>query len=349
MTPLENDLRDAFRARASQVPPDAVPPLRLPVRGRGFLALAYGGGESKGGLASRSWLAPAACAVLVAAVAAGAVALSHVMPGRPAPGRHQQSAAATVVPSAAATPNAAAAWVAAQVSRAAIVSCDPVMCRALKAHGIPGGDLEELRPGAADPFGSAVIVATAAVRNELGARLSSFYAPTIIASFGSGSTQTDIRVIAPDGAAAYNVALSADLAARKAAAAQMLRNKRLLVSATARKRLSAGQVDSRLLSTIVIMAGRHPVSVVAFGDSGPGAGAGGPLRSVNLTATEKAPRARRTAVLRQLMKLVNAQSPPFRPAQAEIVRLPGGRPGLRVEFAAPSPLGLLGPVAAGGA
>ena len=33
MTPLEDRVRDAIRARAAEVPPDAVPPLRLPAPG----------------------------------------------------------------------------------------------------------------------------------------------------------------------------------------------------------------------------------------------------------------------------------------------------------------------------
>ena len=70
MTPLEDRLRAAIRAKADEIRADA-PPLRLPARRRRSLFLAYGGGEKKGTLAQRSWrrwLAPAASAVLVAAV-----------------------------------------------------------------------------------------------------------------------------------------------------------------------------------------------------------------------------------------------------------------------------------------
>src|ERR1019366_3731147 len=123
--------------------------------------------------------------------------------------RHEQAATARgsagggALGSAATARSRAASWVAAQVSRSADVSCDPVMCLALEAHGIPAGDLDELRPGSADPLGSDVIVATSAVRGELGARLSSVYAPAVIASFGSGNARIDIRAIAPGGARAY--------------------------------------------------------------------------------------------------------------------------------------------------
>jgi hypothetical protein len=70
MTPLEDRLRAAIHAKADEIRADA-PPLRLPARRRRSLFLAHGGGEKKGTPAQRSWqrwLAPAASAVLVAAV-----------------------------------------------------------------------------------------------------------------------------------------------------------------------------------------------------------------------------------------------------------------------------------------
>ena len=69
--------------------------------------------------------------------------------------------------------NRAAAWVAGQVSRSAIVSCDPVMCQALEARGVSAASLLELGPGEADPLRSSIIVVTAAVRGLIGPRLSS--------------------------------------------------------------------------------------------------------------------------------------------------------------------------------
>src|SRR5215831_15358123 len=45
------------------------------------------------------------------------------------------------------SPGAAATWVARQVSRDAVVGCDPSMCRSLQAHGFPAGSLLALLPG----------------------------------------------------------------------------------------------------------------------------------------------------------------------------------------------------------
>src|SRR5262249_36520828 len=82
--------------------------------------------------------------------------------------------------------NLAAAWVAGQVNRTAVVACDPVMCRTLAAYGVPAWLLYPLRPGATSPPHSKIIVATAQVRAQFGSLLSSGYAPAVLARFGSG-------------------------------------------------------------------------------------------------------------------------------------------------------------------
>jgi hypothetical protein len=242
-----------------------------------------------------------------------------------------------------ATRNLAAAWVADQVSRDAIVSCDPAMCQALGAHGIADGDLLELRPGTTDPLGSDVIVASAAVRSQFGGRLSSVYAPAVIASFGSRNQRIIIGAIAPDGAAEFRSALSADLNSRKASGVQLLRNPRIVASPAARKQLAAGRVDSRLLTTIAGMAALQPVDIVAFSDSAPGAGPGSPLRSADLAETSGVAHAGSSAHMRSMLAFLRAQRAPYLAAHVKIVQHTGGQTVLLIEFAAPSPLGLLSP------
>ncbi len=157
-----------------------------------------------------------------------------------------------------------------QVSQDAIVACDPAMCAALLAQRIAAGNLLELRDGAADPLGSDVVVATAAVRSQFGARLASIYAPAVLASFGSGRLRIDVRAVAPDGAAAYRAELAADLTARRKAGRQLLGNPHVRVSATARRELQAGQVDSRLLSTWPPSPGRNLFRLARSRTPGPG-------------------------------------------------------------------------------
>lgn len=345
MTSLEDKIRRAMREKAGQVPADAVPPLLLPVRPRRPSSLAYRGGQRTGASAWRAWLAPAASAILVAAVISGSVAVSRLVLGAHPPRRPAATSGSGGLP------GEAAAWVATQVSRSAAVSCDPLMCQALEAQGIPAGRLDVLRPHGAGPLDSAVIVATPAVRRELGRRLGSFYAPVVIASFGSGGARIEVRVIAPDGAAAYIGALRADLANRISSGAQVLQSPRITMSAAARRQVLAGCVDSRLLIAIVSMTGPNsvepvPLTVLAFGDQGPGAGAGSPMRSAELAPTGNTDPASSASTVRQMIRFLHQQQPPYAPAWAAMVRLPSGRAVLRLEFAAPAPLGLL---AGGGA
>jgi hypothetical protein len=215
------------------------------------------------------------------------------------------------------------------------------MCQALVAHGVPVADLLKLTPGMADPLRSDVIVATAAVRRQFGSRLNSVYAPVIIARFGAGKLQIAIRAIAKHGASAYRAALRADLRARKTSGTQLLLSNRIAASSTAMAELSAGDVDSRLLITIADLAARSPIYIVAFGDSGPGASSGMPLRSVDVE--DAAPSNGPSALLRAFRALLRAQGTSFPPAHSRSMRLATGQTVLRIEFAAPTPFGLLGP------
>jgi hypothetical protein len=243
-----------------------------------------------------------------------------------------------------AVPTLAAIWVAHQISPTITVSCDPVMCRALEARGFD--KVLALGPTVHDPLRSGVVVATAAVRKKFGGRLSSVYAPAVLASFGSGNAGIDIRVVAQHGAAAYRSLLSQDLAQRKAIGGRLVGttfSTRVAVgSATARKQLATGQVDSRLLYTIENLAGRHPIRILAFGDSGPGASAGMPLRSAEVIEAGSPADVSSPASVQALLAIVRTQRPPYVPAYTQPTRL-AGQTVLLIEFAAPSPLLLLNP------
>ena len=234
-----------------------------------------------------------------------------------------------------ATRNQAAEWITQQVAASAIVACDPAMCTALQADGIPAGKLLVLGTAAGDPLGSDIVVATPAVRSQFEARLESVYAPAVIASFGSGAGRIDVRVTAPFGAAAYESALAADRRARVAAGRQLLRNPRVIVPSAARTALIAGEVDPRVLITLAALAANEPVRIVAFGDPSPGAGSAAPLRGARIApaGTGSGPQ-----TLRSMLSFLDAQRPPFSPLRASLA----GASALNVEYAAPSPLGLLG-------
>jgi hypothetical protein len=230
---------------------------------------------------------------------------------------------------------AAAAWASSQVGGGAIMACDPAMCAVLAQHGIAAGNLLVLRPGAADPLGSDVVLATAGLRDMFGARLTSVYAPELLASFGTGQARIDIRAVAPDGATAYRAAVVADLRARRLAGSELLRDPKITFGPAARSQLAAGQVDARLLTALDTLAASEQVRVTAFSDGGPGTGPDVPLRAAELTASNA------TAV--RMLAFFRAQRPPYLIAQAAIAALSGGESVLTVEFAAPAPLGLLAP------
>jgi hypothetical protein len=220
----------------------------------------------------------------------------------------------------------AAAWIAGQVSSGTIVACYPGMCAALQEHGVAAGRLVPLRSAAASPLGASVLVTRRSAVGQLVGR----YAPALIASFGSGGNRVEVRAVEPGGASAYRAALRADLAARRAAGSELLRNSHIRFTGTGAAQLRAGQVDTRLLATLVALASQYSFGVSAFGDAAPGASV--LFRAVTITGIGRG--------LPAALAMVRAQNPPYLPARAAAA----GQTGLSIEFAAPSPLGLLSPV-----
>jgi len=210
------------------------------------------------------------------------------------------------------------------------------MCAALRAHGVAAS---RLVPAGPDAAGVDVVVASASAASAASAA-GQQSAPVLLASFGSGANLVEVRTAPLGGSAAYQRALAADLAARRSAGAQLLHSQRIGVAGPAAAQLQAGQVDSRLLIMLAMLASQHPWRVVAFGGASPGvAVAQAPLRQVIITGPD-------AADLAASLAMVRAQRAPYQPAQAAIVRLPGGQgaprgQALRIDFAAPSPLGLL--------
>jgi hypothetical protein len=127
--------------------------------------------------------------------------------------------------------------------------------------------------------------------------------------------------------------------ARASAGAQLLRNRSIHVSAAARTALANGEVDPRLLVTLAALAHLRPLDITGFGGPSPGASAGVPLRSAEITGAAP-PGSRHPVPLHSLMVVMQAQRAPYVPSSLEIVRIPGGAV-LRIGYPVPSPLGLL--------
>ena len=91
-------------------------------------------------------------------------------------------------------------------------------------------------------------------------------------------------------------------------------------------------------STLVAMlAGRQPISIVRFGNPGPGAGAGIPLRYVDLAERDRMGHLSSAAYVKSLRNYLSTADVRFRPASMTDVQAV-----LRIEVTAPSPFGVFG-------
>jgi hypothetical protein len=234
----------------------------------------------------------------------------------------------------------AANWVAQQVNPDEVIGCDPTMCAALGAAHIQANRLLLLGPSQADPLGSEILLDTATLRAQFGPRLESVYAPVSLAAFGSGAARVEVRFV-PDGAHTYLVQLAEDVAARKAAGTEMLRNHSIHASPIASHQLIAGQVDTRLLVTLVTLAHSYPVDIISFGTNQAGASPGVPLRSAEI-AGAPGPGSTPAVSVQTLRGFLSVQQPPYHPSAIVAVKTASRRTVLRVEYPAPSLLGLLG-------
>ena len=229
--------------------------------------------------------------LILTLLVAGSVALPFSLRYGRGSSSHGGTAAASASASAGQADHVAAAarqaveWISQHVSRSAIVACDPSTCSALAARGIPAANLLVLRTATASLLHAKLVLVTPTVRSQFGSRLSHVLAPSVIARFGSGADLVTVQVTAPDGPSAYNSALSRDVADRKSAGAHLLANGRIELSAEARTQLADGQVDSRILMLLPMLAATHPIQVLAFGDPGPGASPGIALCSADLSGS----------------------------------------------------------------
>ena len=226
----------------------------------------------------------------------------------------------------------AAAWVATQVSHGVIVSCDSLMCAALQQRGFPVADLTALGAAAGDPLGSGIVISTTAVRSQLGTSLATVYAPDVIASFGTGSSLVQVRVVTPGGAAAYVSAERADMQARQLAGHQLAGNPNIQAPGAAKAELESGRVDSRLLITLAALAAGFRIQIQDFSDGGPGGGSTAPLRQLAVISSS-------ATYLNELLAFLDAQRPPLLAIVSQ--HRQGATTTVQIHFTAPSPTGLL--------
>jgi hypothetical protein len=289
--------------------------------------------------------AVAVTAAVVVVAAAVAVAVGQVGSSRaPARIHHatkpvlttaQRLARAAAAAQTAANGRAAAAWVAAQVSAQAVIGCDPVTCAAILAAGYPSGGQVVLRPGVSLPAAGGLIVVTPSIRGQYGPLVSSA-APAVVAAFGSGPEAVQVRLVMPGGQAAYSASASNAVAARRAAGRKLIAIGRVHVHAAARAALTAGLVDPRLLTVLRRIAAHYGLLIDHFADSGPLADSSVPFRLAKIIVPRGKRRPHHASELARVEKLLRTQPRRYRPT-LDVVRLPGGRHAVKIEFPAPSP------------
>ncbi len=287
-----------------------------------------------------SWRARTAALVALILIAASAVGLAFALSRRgaseQATGNHTRTSQGLVTD--AAIRAQAVAWIVHQVSRAALVSCDYQVCADLAKDGFPSANLVPLGPMSNDPLGSDLVVATADVRAQFGSRLASVYAPAVLASFGSGGSRIDIRLVPAGGAEKYRAAQHSAPQARKAVDAQLLTNGNIVLSATAWAQVVSGDIDPRLPPLIALMAAGHPLRIVDFLSQSPGGGPASLLRWADFATAVPSAHLTLSAYVGWMRAVINAQRAQYRPAWSQQLTLPGGQAVLRVGYGAPSPL-----------
>ena len=206
------------------------------------------------------------------------------------------------------------------------------MCSVLLGHGIPAADLLVLGPGAADPLGSAVVVATPAVRAMFGTgwppcthrRSWPASAPARPGSMCGPSPQTGLLPIGQPwrpicrraGRAACSCwPIHGSASLRRPDAARRRQRGRASADHGGRAGRRRTGADPRV---------RRRRARVELGT---------PLRTAELVAPERTAQA--------MLAFVRAQHPPYRPARSSLSHGPDGQWTLTIQFTAPSLLGLL--------
>ena len=180
-----------------------------------------------------------------------------------------------------------AAWVDSQIDPATVVSCDPSMCAALVAHHYPSKNVRDLSsPSALKASG--VVVVTPVALQLFGSSLVTAWAPAALATFGSGSSTVSVRIVAPQGVAAYEQAARQDQAIRASSEASLTGSKSITIQGGRRPgtefRPGRRAADEALAAAAFV----QPIDIVDFGNAGSGASAGVPLRYADLAASNPA-------------------------------------------------------------
>jgi hypothetical protein len=279
------------------------------------------------------WVGVTAAVVVLAGVT-GVVAVGLAKSPASTRPRHPAPKPNPAIALTAANERAAATWLAAQVSSATTVACDPAMCGDLTAAGFPAARESALELGGSLPATAGMVVATPVIQSEASAELAA-RAPLVLASFGTGAARVQVRAFGAGTGATYLAAVRHQMAASGKTGRGLLRNRRLHLFGAARAEVASGRVDPRLLVVLGRLAAAYPIDVTAFGDSGPGAGWPSQLRSVSIDGLVRGTGRHKVSNVRAVLRLLHGQRAPYR-ASVRQQQSAGGRVMLIIQFPAPS-------------
>ena len=157
----------------------------------------------------------------------------------------------------------------------------------------------------------------------------------LVASFGSGSQQVDIRRVHPQGLDALEERRERDERARAAAGADLAANPRISFPEEARAALTSGQVDPRAMVALAAAAARHELTVAGLPPAPGEEGTVIPRRTVVISAVDGQPVGAGQPT-EDLVRLLEGQVAPYEP---EVIERGGGQ--LIVRFDARTPSALL--------
>jgi hypothetical protein len=179
-------------------------------------------------------------------------------------------------------------WLAANVAADTPLCADRAVVAQLGKAGFTA--LDSCRPDASldhDRF----IVSTPDIRTAIAHGLAAIVgqrASLAVAVFGTGAERVEVRMVVPGAQSALSARLTRDLHERALAAAALLHNPRVTLSAGARAALRRGELDMRAATLLALLTARIPVRVDTVMTRPPEAAAGLPARSIAVSVSDPA-------------------------------------------------------------
>jgi len=294
----------------------------------------------------RLGLVAAVAALSVFVAGAGAATLYYAGDHGVKPGTSAASAEAAAAASAVPTAQTlgVVSWVLSSVGPSEVVACDVSVCALLRAHGFPASSLVTVQ-SASDVEQADVVIVTPVLRRQFGSAISAVISDEPLAVYGTGSARVEADAVALAGASAYAAELASDRSERRTAGSALLRNGRVTFAqqggAQARAQLSEGLVDTRVCTLLATLASAHTIVIAGFTPLGAGAGPDVPSSGVLVSSIDGTPVSAASSTVEAVLAVVNAQQSPYLALTSGVIGY-GGSPALRIVFAQPGPLGLLG-------